>query len=229
MSDSKRPPVIESNVCDLDESLDITESVAANDTEPLPSFRVIERADSYWAKLTQMPMMRRPDVDAVCNGDELLICEFSSLLKDFGVLGVEIVLNFRDIYEKADSTVHSKLGEIALIRGVIKLIRNFGVDMCATDWQTMTFLKDISATAHCQDLRQLTDLMINVQYLIQQGARCGCLERALTINWNYLELMLFLENYRCVMSMQGTVIAGEQMKAYLFSAQEGEISRKFLN
>lgn len=255
MSDSNRPPIIEGQGLDSNEGQTINmagnAAGAENDTVPDQAtensgvircedlsvaspkkemtFEIIKRSDLYWSKFGQMPMMRRPDIDSVCDGNELLICEFSSILRDFGPLGVEAVLNFRDIYQKPDSSAHSKLGEIALIRGVIKMIRNFTVDMGVSGETALVFLKNISLTAYCQDLRELTDLMIYAQYLIQQGARCGCLERALTINWNYLELLLFLNNYRHVMNINGSVIAGEQMKAYLQSAQGSGISRKFLN
>lgn len=225
LSEGKKPPNIE------DEGQVQEEDVVVEDAPASPQLgvHIVKRSNFYWARLDQMPGMRRSEVDSVCDGDELLICEFSSILRDFGRCGVEVVLNFRDIYQRPGNTAHTKLGEIALIRAVIKTIRNSSVEMCVSGEKALNFLKNISLTGHCQDLRQLTDLMIQVQYLIQQGARCGCLERVLTINWNYLELMLFLDNYRCVMTMHGSVVAGEQMKAYLQSAQGDGINRNFLN
>ena len=242
MSDGKKPPIIEGTEETTDRFAVAAESSgllivsgAESEKQTVESVETsaavvqLERSDLYKKMLTQMPLILRLDVDNICNGDELLICEFSSILLDFGVLAVETVLNFRNIYQKPEASVSSKLGEIALIRGVIKLIWNFTEEMCVPGEKVMGLLKNISLTANCEDLRQLTDLMGEVTYLIQQGARCNCLLAALTISWNYMELLLFLGNYRCVMNLHGSVIAGEQLKAYLSSAQYGGVSRNFLN
>lgn len=206
LSDEKKPPVIEVEGLSRGEPLIVESSLDNNNSG-----------------------IRRSELNEICDGDALLLAEFASIQEDFGRPGVEVVLSFRDVYLKPDSSPVDKLLGIALVRGVIKIIRGFSKEISVSEEKIMGFLRNIALTAHCQDLRQLTDLIVNVQYFIQQGERFGCLERALTIDWNYFDLMLFLNNYRCIMNIHGPTIAGEQMKECLLWASYSESNRKISN
>jgi len=129
----------------------------------------------------------------------------------------------------SESSRNVKFGEMALIRGVIKIIKRSALDFLASTEEALSFFGRLVKTADCKDLMQLMDMVNQMQYLMQQAHRCRCLSDILTMKWNYCELMLFLNNYRCMLNLYGFTIAGEQMHQYVKSAQGGKISRNHLN